>query len=190
MKILLDWDGVIVDYHTGIAKALNAKLHPWPLPGVYDVFKVLKIKPKKVIDCMENIDFWTGLKPYPYANDFVKYFEDIFGKANVAFITRPYQHSLCYAGKYEWLNKYFPNHKSRFMIGEPKEFLAHSRSILIDDHEDNCEKFKKARGNAIVFPQPWNKSHTLIDKKFKVVVDSLSEIMGVTLPPFKFKGKT
>ena len=67
----------------------------------------------------------------------------------------------CLKGKYRWIKKHLPTflHQS-FSLSPAKHFCASPDTLLIDDSDENVEKFRRFGGNAILFPRPWNKNHS------------------------------
>jgi 5'(3')-deoxyribonucleotidase len=96
------------------------------------------------------------LKVYPWANDLVKFAENMAGPENVSFLTKPVLDPYCAAGKTMWVQKHFPNYSRRLLIGSCKEMCASIDSVLVDDDDKNIEAFEKYGGHGILFPQPWN----------------------------------
>ena len=68
--------------------------------------------------------------------------------------------SKCLEGKYLWIRKHLPNflHRS-FSFSPAKHFYATPSTLLIDDSGENVRNFKRAGGQAILFPRPWNNVH-------------------------------
>jgi hypothetical protein len=66
----------------------------------------------------------------------------------------------CLAGKYQWITEHFPPflHRS-FSMTPMKHFCATPESLLLDDCDENVEKFRAAGGQAILMPRPWNKAN-------------------------------
>ncbi len=66
----------------------------------------------------------------------------------------------CLTGKYQWIKEHFPPflHRS-FSMTPAKHFLATPESLLLDDCDENVEKFRAAGGQAVLMPRPWNKAH-------------------------------
>ena len=72
-------------------------------------------------------------------------------------MTTPVEDPESLAGKLEWIHKYFPEWMHRqYLMGPQKHLLAGPGSLLIDDSEENVEKFRQHDGQAILVPRPWN----------------------------------
>lgn len=68
------------------------------------------------------------------------------------------------------------------VIAWDKSCLAHPDSILIDDCDENVDKFNDAGGKAILVPQDWNSSYKLFDnnnvaEKVEYIMDELKKFM-------------
>ena len=105
--------------------------------------------------------FWERLNPTPFLDDVLALVDPF----DTCILSSPCKDGKCLQGKYNWIQKHMPaKYHRKFLIGPAKEFCAASNNLLIDDHEDNCEKFVAAGGRAILFPAPWNNN-----RKFKPV---------------------
>jgi len=82
---------------------------------------------------------------------------DIVGRKNICVLTTPINDPDCAAGKVEWIQENLPGWLHRqFLIGLPKWICAHHGALLIDDKYQNVVEFRRAGGQAIVVPRPWN----------------------------------
>ena len=161
MKILLDLDGVLVDFVSGACRA-HGRPDPFaePLnPEVADQFGMDEIWGMDINEFwepMKEASFWEGLEFMPDAKEILKFCERAVGMDNVCLLTSPSRGSGPVVGKVNWIEKHMPEYKRRFLIGSAKEFCASRRSILIDDSDKNTEAFTEAGGNMILVPRAWN----------------------------------
>lgn len=82
----------------------------------------------------------------------------LVGRDNVCILTSPTKCPECLAGKLEWIVANTPTWMHRqYLIGARKHFCARPDALLIDDHEENVNKFREHGGRAILVPRPWNK---------------------------------
>lgn len=60
--------------------------------------------------------------------------------------------------KQAWIKKNMPDYfaDGRYVITSSKSYLAGPNRILIDDYEQNIEKWEDAGGIGILYPRPWN----------------------------------
>lgn len=169
MKIMLDCDGVIVDFIRGVEQ-LYGKVN-W-IPGEYRIHKVYG---------MSFHEFWKNID-----DDFILHLEytrehfdimRILRGMDVTILTAPVAKGIY--GRYLWIKKYLPGfyRNRKYLIGPDKSACANPDSLLIDDSDKNCEDFRKAGGNAILVPRMWNQDHELSEMSFKILEMRLSEIL-------------
>lgn len=158
MKILIDMDGVLVNFWAGIVRAHKLEIDPYTLPqwrghcGGYDV---LGITPGEFWEPC-NSNWWFQLDPYPHYREIVAACEREVGAENVCLLSSPSSNVGCPSGKLRWLDRHLPAYRRKVLIGPNKEFCAHAGAILIDDMQANCDKFIEHGGRAILWPGPWN----------------------------------
>lgn len=102
-------------------------------------------------------EFWAGL---PILQDGVKFLskvESLIPSNRIAFLSSPCNTDGCCDGKRDWVRKHFPSYSKRLLLGSAKEVCANPYSILIDDHEVNCDQFEASGGRAFLIPRPWNR---------------------------------
>ena len=166
LTLFLDLDSVLVNFIQGTLKALNVTSYNIPLnepsmekwPGV----NVTPTEFWRAIDAT-NEKFWAELQPYDYARDLVKVCES-FGETFI--LTAPARNPYCLAGKKMWVQKHFPRLSGKMIITKHKYLCAAPNRILIDDNNEQCDKFANAGGGTILFPQIFNRNHSLagVDK--------------------------
>jgi 5'(3')-deoxyribonucleotidase len=164
MKIFLDLDGVVVNF-VGPAMAYNGAWvdeSNFPDGCGWDVVKAVNIirsekglpeLDKRVFWNSFGYDFWRNLPLYPGAKAFV---QALRAHGEVYFATSPTLSSSCVAAKFDHICHEFPELKRKIIISADKSVLANGNSLLIDDRDRNCEKFREAGGEAILVPRPWN----------------------------------
>jgi hypothetical protein len=171
MRILLDLDGVIVDFITGAFEAhgiTNVKQEDivhWDLEALIGI---------ETGDFWAKFDedFWAGLKMYDWVEELLYLLE----KWDVCLLTSPGWTGA--GGKQRWIRENLPwfFKNNRYLIGPGKEFCASKDTVLIDDYDANCKKFRNAGGHSIVFPQPWNTAANLIYQRLEYVTEKLEDI--------------
>ena len=178
LTIFVDLDGVLVDF---ISDALECNaatdlLNDWP-PGKWSVSKILGITEAEFWSPINGRghEFWANLRPYPWKDELVQLISSLDPAWTVA--TAPSRDPSCPYGKTIWMQAHLPASGGapfrRFSIGGRKHFLARSGRILIDDNDSNVEKFNRAGGVGILFPQPWNALHSIADS-MAYVADQLA----------------
>ncbi len=78
--------------------------------------------------------------------------------------------------KMKWLSRYSVNLEVRFE--DKKQKFARPNVLLVDDWEKQVDPFIEAGGQAILFPQPWNRNHEFASDPLKYVLDSLTALEG------------
>lgn len=164
MKCLIDLDGVLVDFVTGICAAHgSSNVYDDPANhGKYEMEVLLGLSATQFWK-PANEQFWADL---PITDDFhalLGIVESAFGAENVCLLTSPIANEGCTTGKVRWIYKHLPDYKRRFLIGPVKHFCAHERSVLVDDYDKNVNNFREHGGKAVLVPRPWNSMHATKD---------------------------
>lgn len=172
--IFLDIDGVLADFMGGVSELFDKDVTAHDSWNVYDA---LDLSPQEFWGKISQTQmFWANLKPYPWARDLVNLCLETT-KGNVTLVTSPSYDAKCYAEKYVWVRKHFPTMTRKLFIGPEKHLLAKPNTILIDDNDSNCRKFREAGGKVITFPQPWNEERYANVKKFDFIEECLTNIV-------------
>ena len=169
-RIFLDMDGVLVDFCVPAMRFHGVDIQSedhFPVAAGFDIeLACCMRKPGFKKTSSEfwfalDYDFWVNLKPYRNYRQIIDASVDRFGEDNVFISTTATLSAGCVAGKFDWIHENVPeflHHK--FFIGKHKEvFAANSSTLLVDDCDDNCERFNRSGGNAILVPRPWNSAH-------------------------------
>jgi 5'(3')-deoxyribonucleotidase len=178
--ILLDMDGVLADFFTGVFRLHGLSLSqipndypkPWPYKIEDWVAKLLGY-PYTTEDLWEDIDsthgFWFDLPMYPWAVELLNMCLDV-SKGNVIVSTSPGLHPGCYEQKVRWLRHNLPAlPKANIMLGKHKFMMAKPEHLLIDDCAENVIDFMMCGGSAMQFPQNWNYSWAAAKDRMKYV---------------------
>jgi len=173
---LLDMDGVLVDF---IRPALAAHdrldvLDDWPA-GTWDISAILGISIDAFWEPVHaaGAEFWSELDAYDWADELV---ELLRAHGRFFILSSPSPHASCAAGKIAWLQARFGRDFRDFLIGPRKWLCARPGSILVDDSDTNVDRFALYGGQAILFPQPWNRNHALTDDRMGYVADELGKL--------------
>lgn len=163
-RIYLDLDGVIADFNRG-ALALwgrtpveAARINkPGDYEGIYGVVHATEEEFWARINAV-GAPFWEEL--YTVQND-VDLFDACSLLAPAVILTSPSKEPSCVAGKLTWLqNRYGRGFRHYvFCPALQKQQLAGPGRLLIDDRDDNCQRWREAGGVAILYPQQWNSRH-------------------------------
>jgi hypothetical protein len=145
---------------------------------------------------MTSSQFWEPIKamgygfyrefvqPYPWLCDLFKLI-DYSGHELVVATANPLHTGLA-ASKAEWISTHLgrvatitvASDGQTLRAPQLKALLAGPGRILIDDSDDNIEAFRDAGGEAITFPQPWNKLHAMTPHRIEYVRDCLQLMKG------------
>ncbi len=151
--ILLDMDGVIVNFIDGIIKSLGLSINhdDWL---EWDYHERLGISKSAFWRATNEKDWWLNLEPYPWASELVSLLRRDY---DLVYCTSPSLDSSCPSQKIDWLRKHkFMGNTNSYQIGPMKCLNARSGAILIDDYDVNVDNYRVAGGRAITFPQAWN----------------------------------
>jgi len=160
MKILLDLDGVLVDF-VGAACEVHGVSDPFSEPlasgakGNWELDKLMGLSGNEFWSRFDH-DFWAGVSFTPDGQDIRIAVEEAVGAENVCLLTSPTLSPEAASGKMEWIQNNLPDYSRRFLIGSAKQFCASRDSLLIDDADRNVKVFSDAGGNVILVPRPWN----------------------------------
>ena len=158
--VLLDMDGVLCDFVSAAMRvhgfSYDEALWPEGQDALFDTLGVSVSEFWREIDRFdEEQGFWARLKAYSWFQDLVAMVEPI----GFTIATSPSSDPFCASGKVQWLHRHFGETFNNYMVGSQKSLLAARGRVLIDDRDKECDRFREAGGEAIVFPQPWNSNH-------------------------------
>jgi hypothetical protein len=160
ITIFLDIDACIAALMDAVCKRFNL---PIPsnqlLPDTYLYDKVAKNEFWAKIHVNEY-DFWVKeIQPYYWAKDLIKTVSN--HTDDWCFLSKPSRSGDCHKGKFDWLNKHFGLGHKLWLSGGNKEYAAGPNKILIDDKEENCQKWIERGGSAF----RWEEFSSDIDKQ-------------------------
>ena len=159
-QILLDMDGVLVDFVSGALSALNRDFNKDITIeryvkefGLWEMYDYYGISIKQFWDSIHNTpDFWYNLQPLPWYKELYKLLSEL---GLVTIVTTPSIDPSCAEQKLRWLRDYMDIDSTQVLMGTRKSLLV-GNGILIDDYYGNVEKFKGFGGEAILIPSTWN----------------------------------
>jgi hypothetical protein len=151
----IDLDGVVCDFVRGAFK-FHGKSLPWN--------EVCWNFPEKL--GIADADFWKPLGEDFWANleptaEFLGIMETVlshFEKDKVFLLSSPCHTPGCPTGKTRWVERHLPDFTRRLLLTNAKHVLARRGRLLIDDHQVNCDSWWTHKGEAFLFPRPWNQS--------------------------------
>lgn len=154
--ILADVDGVLANWDRAAIEATGIPLIEDQIT-TWDWYRPFM----NATEFWKRIDahkyFWEDIDPLPHAH---KVFEVMKQFGHVVFCTAPSLNPECAAEKITWLRKHEFLSKTgmNFMIGPHKWLLASQNHILVDDSTDQVDRFKRAGGQAVLFPSNTNRA--------------------------------
>lgn len=174
--VYLDMDGVLCDFVSATCRvhSVNPKdaYEDWP-KGVYELEKVFGLTIQEFWSKIDNEGtwFWENLSCYPWMREMVHVASRVT-KSDPILLTSPSLSVGSVTGKLLWIKRRFGDFHQHYAITPKKRLLARPGALLIDDCEKNINEWKDAGGQAILFPQPWNRGIGTFDD----VIRSLKSI--------------
>jgi len=159
-RILLDMDGVLVDFLSGALIALNrdfnrnVTIEEYAAKfGLWETYDYYNISTREFWESIHSTpDFWYNLKPMPWYKEL---YEELSKLGEVTIVTTPSADPTCAMQKLQWLDNYM-NIKSDAVFLGSRKYLFAGNGILIDDYYNNVNKFRAAGGEAVLIPANWN----------------------------------
>lgn len=171
----IDLDGVLADFVTAACIIHGQPDLPnnWPR-GEYSMETALGITRTQFWKGIQNSpQFWHELPAYPWVSRLVGIVREAQYRPVIS--TSPSKDPQCAAGKTAWIQKHLGDRWRDYFIGAKKDLLAADGRVLIDDSEENVDAFEHAGGIGLLFPQPWNRLHGMVDP-LGYVRDALMDI--------------
>lgn len=164
-EVLLDMDGVLVNFIEGTLALHEIEVNPYSLPenhGSWDVDKMIGISYQDMMSPM-TVEFWRDLNWMPDGPDILRTIEKKFGRENVCLLSNPSASSKAMEGKLLWIERHIPDYRNRFLFGPSKQFAGHHARLLIDDSDSNIKQYAcrktKTKYPSILVPRLWNRMH-------------------------------
>jgi 5'(3')-deoxyribonucleotidase len=173
MNICLDVDGVLADFVGGTARLLGFDPTLVTMWDYYPQVGQTEESFWRAVDAA-GADFWANLEPYPWEREL---FDACNQMGNTILLTTPSTSPTSPEGKLRWIQEQYGKDFRKYLIGPAKEFCANPNTVLIDDSESNCAKFRSYGGHAILFPRPWNYHRTMSDP-LAYTLETLDMIVG------------
>ncbi len=153
--LFCDLDGVLYDWTKGACKLMDVD------PTDPEIRKIIKEDWRGVeLVCGEEklgkaitdagSEYWEDLELYPWAK---KLYRKLSEKADVHFLTSNGSWEDAPAGKVKAVKRDFNTSRITITINKPNSAVPNS--ILIDDKPKNVEEFKKAGGEAYLWPNQY-----------------------------------
>lgn len=175
MIAFIDMDGVLVDFVRGVEQRMGAGT------GKRDSFAIHEwygLSPESFWQNFEDLPFWRDLPKTPEADDIMKTVEGLLRRGflkNFYFATSPTLSPMCAAGKIMWLRQHYSVYGRSFFITPHKQMCSMEGRILIDDYENNVNRWKFYGGEALLFKRPWNDGTTTAETLEEDLIKIISE---------------
>jgi 5'(3')-deoxyribonucleotidase len=150
--ILLDLDGVLIDFISGCLKVLGRHEKHDDIKS-WNFYREWGISDEEFWEKCSVPGFWYNLELYPWAKEF---YSSLKKHGDVVISTSPSSHPLCTQEKIAFCQDKLGIKRRDIMVGGRKELMARPGRILIDDYIENINNFNKNIGTGLLFKQPWN----------------------------------
>lgn len=153
MRIIVDVDAVLWDFHSVLMRKLNEEYDvPFMLPTRWDWYEEFVSKKDfyKTVDEVHAVQI--DYRPFPFApillRNLSKYNKEVFIASHRKLGSAP---ALA-----KWLNEYDMNYYSGLYTGDNKLTLVKSGDIIIDDAPHTADLAVRKGAMALVPAWPWN----------------------------------
>lgn len=172
MIILLDLDGVLVDFVRGSCDLLNISydelLKRWPA-GDWNYYKNFAVTTDQFYETINGAseDFWANLPEYPDARELYEFCSSL---APTYFCTAGVHSPASHSGKVRWLQKWMNDPDfDNFVLTRHKYLCARPDALLIDDADYQVDNFNRDGGKGVLIPRHWNTAYKWESQSLSVV---------------------
>ncbi|MEK0324493.1 MAG: hypothetical protein QQN63_02220 [Nitrosopumilus sp.] len=160
MKLLLDLDGVCVDFVRGMCE-----LHNRPNPysdsknlGHYGLDEIWNMSKDEFFPSdLNNADWWEKLNPMDDLGGILEIIKKFFRVDDICVLSFPPKNCpKAMEGKLAWCHTYLPSVRYQ-LFGNTKNFCACQDTVLLDDDDYKIDVFRMNGGRAVTVPRPWNR---------------------------------
>ena len=170
-RIFLDMDGVLTDFvgHALKFHGSDMDIKDWPT-GEWDIAKVLGLGPKAFWSKLDCREFWMEMPLYDHAEELLQLCKDT--GFEVVILSSPAR-GCCASCKLEYAHENF--FRTKVILANDKTPLAHSvKTLLIDDHDGNHDKWTETGGFCHIFPRKWNFAHAQHDHAMEIITPHIN----------------
>ena len=154
-QVYLDLDGVIVDLVKQVLRHHNKEESDLK-PNVYDLGISLDVNTNEMFSNWGS-KVWSLLEPTLEKDSILELISQYYDKRKIIILTK-LSNSASAAGKVSWVKKHLKDYT--FAITNNKCRFANQHALLIDDCDDEVNKFIACGGKAILIPRIWNSGDT------------------------------
>jgi 5'(3')-deoxyribonucleotidase len=186
VTIYLDMDGVVADFFLSVCQMYGKEYqesHAKLLPG--DWWLTGFLGPITQDDMWMEINrrgehFWEHMPEYPHSQQL---YNKLRNYAPVKFLSDPGPHPHVWAGKVKWLHRFVPGITAKDIhLTADKAAVSAPRRLLVDDHDDNCTRWRNEGGGAVLFPRRWNVRHQEEHQAVDLVLNEVEDWMRRNRP--------
>ena len=173
--VFLDVDGVLANFRKGIHDAFNKRYDYSLLSPKWIFWDDWSNVTFEMVNAVCTIPFWQNLEWMHDGLEIFKSICDKFKPEQIYLLTTPMPNVESATGKWLWVKNQLPGFYKRTIITQaPKHLLAKPNTLLIDDKDENIDKFRAAGGKIIMVPRPWNYLYPWSDFSLEVVRSALN----------------
>jgi len=167
-KIFLDLDDVLNEFTMTTLRRLGCDIEVYDPVWGWDIVAAANsshpLRNYTPMTFWESLgrEHWATLPKSRMCHSLIEECADFVGTRNVHVLTSPTKDPDCLAGKLEWIHSNLPKWMHRqYLIGPDKSLCASPDALLIDDRDRNVRDFRRAGGQAVLVPRPWNSFHSI-----------------------------
>lgn len=168
--VYLDMDGVLTNFKEGVYREFGQPYSYETESALWDFWNDFdKVVTHDQVNAICNDNFWWSLPWMPDGRDIAGKVLEKFG-FHTYLLSDPMPNVESMTGKWKWVRKHLPDlFNQTILMKAPKELLANDHTLLIDDRDQNIERFQKAGGHGILVPRPGNKMSEFADLSVEIV---------------------
>lgn len=162
--INIDLDGVLTDWMKHTVALFDIPEDFYFQPGCWDtvpaMLDYLKIHSQEFW-LKQTPEFWATMPWTTYGKELLKWCEWCAGADNCRILSTP-ANAFSAHGKVWWMEYQMPYYHERryYHLTKHKEELANPNKLLLDDCDENINKFREKGGKAILIPTKYNSAHS------------------------------
>lgn len=150
----VDLDGVLVDLNASIFGLYGVKLPENLIVTHEETLKQIGTTKRDVVERLmdQNASFWEKAKPTPWMSGLVNILDKRCRHWKI--LTAAVRCKACFTGKFAWVEKNLGKDavKRLTITCAPKEAHCHPGAVLIDDKQDNVDRWEIAKGQGFYWP--------------------------------------
>lgn len=177
--VFLDVDGILANFRKGIHDAFDK---PYDYPTLSSRWEFWDDWPDvtfEMVNAACTTSFWQNLEWMHDGHDILQAVLNKFSAKQIYLLTAPMPNIESPTGKWMWIQDNLSTYLKRIIITQaPKHLLARPDTLLIDDKNENIDKFIEAGGRGLLVNRPWNRYRQGLDSSLEVVELLLKNYQG------------